>query len=143
MPHISKTKLSQKHLDSLYNELIMTLERSTKKMKTKQVLDQLLTHTEKIMLTKRLGAIALLSKDTPVHDVANALWMSPSTINRMSIRFENKRYDSIIKNGLGKKDIWSILEEILTIGGSLPSKTDKNRWRGFNKAIRDEKLKKN
>ncbi len=141
MPHISKRKLEQRHLDHLYNELICTLERATNKMKTKQVLGQFLTHTEKIMLTKRLAAIAMLSKNVPVYDVANALSMSPSTIDRMSLKFENHKYDFVIKNGLGKKDIWSILEDILTLGGNLPFKTDKNRWRALNKSVRDEKLK--
>jgi Trp operon repressor len=141
MPHISKRKLEDKHLDNLYNELVLTLDRGSKKIKTKQVLNQLLTKTEKVMFSKRLAIIAMLSKEIPVYDIANALNMSPATVSRMSVRFENNKYDLIIKEGLGKKDIWQIIEEILTTGGSLPFKTDKNRWRGLQRSVHNQKLK--
>lgn len=142
MPHISKIKLKKDHSDKLYFELLRTFERSFKQGKTKPVFDQFLTDTEKLMFAKRLAIIALLSRGASSVDIAKFLSVSPSTVEKMTLKFEHRNYDAIIKDGLGKNDIWKILEQIFTVGGLVPSRVGRDRWQKLNKDMYDNKLMK-
>lgn len=92
------------------------------------------------MLAKRLAVIALLSKGASVLTISEVLGMSPSTVDKMLLKYEYKSYNHIIKFALGKKDIWNILESIFTAGGLVPPMVGKNRWKKINEIIRDQEL---
>lgn len=140
MPHISKRKLSKVHFNRLVLELIRSLERSFKQDKTKSVFFEFFTYTERAMLAKRLGVIAMLSRGVSTSAIAEVLRMSPSTVDRMSLKRERGKYDGIIKYALGKKDIWDIINNILTAGGLMPPRAGGQRWRRFNKSVYDDNL---
>ena len=80
------------------------------------------------MFAKRLAVIAMLSKDISTYAIAKALCMSPSTVERMSLNYEDSKYASIERYALGKKDIWEIIESILTVGGIMPPRAGYHRW---------------
>lgn len=113
MPHISKQKIEKKYLDNLYTELVHSFERFSKKTKTRPVLNEFFTATEKVMFSKRLAVVALLSREVPLSKISKALGMSPVTIDLMSVKYESGRYDQLVKEALGKKDIWDILENLI------------------------------
>ncbi|MBI2674099.1 MAG: helix-turn-helix domain-containing protein [Candidatus Zambryskibacteria bacterium] len=140
MPHISKRKLSKKYFNKLVLELIRSLERSFKKSETKPVFYEFFTYTERAMLAKRLTVIAMLSRGVSNYTIADALHMSPSTVERMFLKYERGKYKAIIKYALGIKDIWEIVNDILTIGGFIPPRVGGKRWRKFDKLIYDQKL---
>ena len=140
MPHISKRKLSKEHFNKLVLELIKSLERSFKKSETKAVFYEFFTYTERAMLAKRLAVIAMLSQEVSNYAISEVLHMSPSTVEKMSLRYERGKYDGIIKYALGKKDVWEIIDNILTIGGFMPPRVGGKRWRRFDKSIYDQKL---
>ncbi|KKQ87941.1 MAG: hypothetical protein UT09_C0007G0024 [Parcubacteria group bacterium GW2011_GWF2_38_8] len=128
MPHISSKKLKKEHLQKLYNEFSSALEKSAKKSWIKFFLGDFLTHTEKIMLAKRFAVIYLLSKNIPITYIAETLCMSPTTIFRMSFRYDIGKYSSLLKIiETQNKDIWTILEKILKAG--LPPRTGRGRWK--------------
>ena len=77
MPHISKRKLEDKYVKDLFLEIVSVFEKAGKRGELKEVLRELLTSTEKIMLAKRLAVISMLSQNIPVHDIALSLAMSP------------------------------------------------------------------
>ena len=85
MPHVSKRKLDEKYVQDLFLEIVSVFEKAGRRGELRQVLSQLLTPTEKIMLAKRLAVISMLSQDIPIHDIAGSLSMSPSTIDIMSL----------------------------------------------------------
>ena len=128
MPHVSSKKLKKEHLQKLYNEFSIALEKSAKKSWAKIFLNDFLTHTEKIMLAKRFAVIYLLSKDVPDSYISEALGMSPATIARMSLKFEIGKYSSLL-NAIKdeNKDMWTILEKILRAG--LPPIAGRGRWK--------------
>lgn len=132
MPHISKRKLSDGDLIRLNKELVRSFERSFKNLKTKSVFDQFFTGTEKIMFMKRLAVIAMLENKVSSYMISEALGMSPSTTNRMALKYELGKYDQVIKEALGKKDIGTIIELILSGGGIMPPIVGGNRWRNSN-----------
>ena len=88
MPHVSSKKLKREHLQKLYNEFSIALEKSAKKSWLKFFLDDFLTHTEKIMLAKRFAVIFLLSNRVPVSYIAESLHMSETTIFRMYNKYD-------------------------------------------------------
>ena len=140
MPHISKRKLNKEHFNKLVLELIKSLERSFKKGETKSVFYEFFTYTERAMLAKRLAVIAMLSKKISSYAVAETLHMSPSTVDRMSLKYKHGKYEAIIKYALGKEDIWETINQILTIGGLMLPKVGGKRWRKLDKSIYDQKL---
>src|SRR3989344_423690 len=128
MPHVSSKKLKKEHLQKLYNEFSSALEKSARKSWIKFFLNDFLTHTEKIMLAKRFAVIYLLSQDVPASYIAEALCMSPSTIFRMSLKYDIGKYSSLLKTIREEnKDIWKIFEKILRAG--LPPIAGRGRWK--------------
>jgi len=110
MPHISSKKLKKEHLQKLYNEFSSALEKSAKKSWI------------------RFAVIYLLSKNIPITYIAETLCMSPTTIFRMSFRYDIGKYSSLLKIiETQNKDIWTILEKILKAG--LPPRTGRGRWK--------------
>jgi len=140
MPHISKRKLEDKYVKDLFLEIVSVFEKAGKRGELKEVLRELLTSTEKIMLAKRLAVISMLSQNIPVHDIALSLAMSPSTTDIMSLRFEVGSYDHVIKSGLKKTDIVDIINMIQTVGGLMPLRSGKGRWKSLDDSLRRERI---
>ncbi|OGI61086.1 hypothetical protein A2814_01980 [Candidatus Nomurabacteria bacterium RIFCSPHIGHO2_01_FULL_38_19] len=128
MPHISSKKLKKEQLQKLYNEFGIALEKSARKSWTKFFLGDFLTRIEKIMLAKRFAVIYLLSKEVPSSYISEALFMSPTTISRMSLKYNTGKYSSLLKVIRREdKNIWGILEKILRAG--LPPRAGRGRWK--------------
>ena len=142
MPHISQKKLDPKHLGNLQRELIRSFERASMNIKTTGVFHEFFTRTEKIMFAKRLAVISMLQKGISHYMISQALGMSPSTIERLALRYEQGKYEHLIKEALGKKDIWTIIENILYLDGIMPPKYGQGRWRMLDRQIYKNKLKK-
>lgn len=126
MPHISSRKLKKENLQKLYNEFSIALEKSAQKSWIKFFLNDFLTRTEKIMLAKRFAVIYLLSKDVPNSYIAEVLYMSPATISRMSVKYDNGKYSSLLK-AIKNENIWRVFEKILRAG--LPPIAGRGRWK--------------
>jgi|SRR3990167_3896052 len=141
MPHVSNRKLNDKHSEALYKEFIRSLERCFDDEKGLYVLGQFFTRTEREMFAKRFAVIAMLDKRMPVSVIAKVLKMSPVTIETMAAKYEAGRYEWVLKSALGKKDIWEIIESIITVGGVMPPKTGKGRWKHWDKSIRKQTLR--
>ncbi|PIQ66266.1 MAG: hypothetical protein COV96_02520 [Candidatus Zambryskibacteria bacterium CG11_big_fil_rev_8_21_14_0_20_42_18] len=139
MPHVSKRKLEEQHLRDLFLETVSVFERAGKRGELKQVLGQLLTPTEKVMLVKRLAVIAMLSQNIPIHDIADDLSMSPSTVDIMSLKFETENYSYIVERGLKETDIKDIVRMIQTVGGVMPPR-GKGRWKYLDDSLRKDRI---
>ncbi|MFA4975613.1 MAG: Trp family transcriptional regulator [Candidatus Paceibacterota bacterium] len=128
MPHVSSKKLKKETQNKLYGEFGKAFEKSARKSGTKFFLGDLLTKTEKIMLAKRFAVIYLLSQKVPVSYIAESLGMSPTTIFKMSLKYDIGKYSSLLKTiKQEEKDIWDILEKILKAG--LPPRCGRGRWK--------------
>lgn len=129
MPHVSSKKMKKETLNKLYGEFGKALEKSARKSGAKFFLGDLLTKTEKIMMAKRFAVIYLLSQKVPVSYIAESLGMSPTTIFKMSLKYDIGKYSLLLKTleGKDKSDIWEILEKILKAG--LPPRAGRGRWK--------------
>ena len=77
MPHISPKKLDIEVLKKLSDQLFKTLQKASDKRALKYLGSELFTHTEKIMLAKRLATILLLDSEVPQHVISERLHLSP------------------------------------------------------------------
>lgn len=128
MPHISSKKLKRETLNKLYDQFGKALEKSTYRSGAKLFLNDLLTHTEKIMLAKRFAVIYLLAQDIPTSYIAESLGMSYTTILKMSLKYDIGKYSALLKTiEKERTDIWKILEKILRAG--LPPIAGRGRWK--------------
>jgi len=140
MPHISKRKLEEKFVKDLFLEIVSVFEKAGRRGELKRVLGELLTPTEKIMFAKRLAVISMLAQNIPIHVIADNLSMSSSTIDIMSLRFEVGSYSHVVENGLKKTDIVDIINMIQTVGGIMPPRSGKGRWKSLDNSLRRERI---
>ena len=130
MPHVSKKQLDKETFEKIFRKLIAVLERAQNQKKLTPILDELLTETEKIMLAKRLAIVLMLSGNTPQHRISEALFVSPSTVTRISLGIEIGKYDLI--RSISKKDrvdLEKIIWLLLTAGGIMPPRVGRKYWR--------------
>lgn len=130
MPHISSRKLKKEQFEKIYEKLALIFNNAGKSKKSRLILDEFLTTTEKIMLAKRLAIIFMLNEKVSIHYISEALKVSPSTVDRISLKHQFGEYRHISE--LTKKnrpEIWDILKILILIG--LTPKYGKNRWKWF------------
>lgn len=130
MPHISKKKLRKKTFNKLFHKLLLTFDNAHKEHSFGLIVHELFTNTEKIMLTKRLIIILLLSKEIPQHRIVDMLHVSPSTVAKMSLLVEIGKYNSIIKVASRKRvGFLDLIEFLLRGGGIMPPIAGRGRWK--------------
>ena len=130
MPHVSHIKLKKEQFEKIYKKLAFVFDSAGKNQKSKLILDEFLTSTEKIMLAKRLAIIFMLNEKISIHHISEALFVSSSTVNRISLKYDIGKFahmSEIAKNN--KADVWEILKTLILIG--LTPKVGKNRWKWF------------
>jgi Trp operon repressor len=129
MPHISSKKLDSKLSEKIFDKLLVVLGQAQNKNLLSLVVNELFTHTEKIMFAKRIAVILMLDNNIPQHRITELLKMSPSTIAKMSLKIEMGKCDAILKvSKRGKIDIEKLVWNILTAGGIMPPKVGKRYW---------------
>jgi len=130
MPHVSQRKLKKEQFEKIYEKLALIFDNTGKNKGSKFILEEFLTPTEKIMLSKRLAIIFMLNEKISIHYISDALLVSPSTVERMSLRHQFGEYSHI--SDIAKKnkpEIWEILKILILIG--LTPRAGKNRWKWF------------
>lgn len=80
MAQISKRNIDQKKLTRIYDLFLDLLLSISDKKEADEVLSELLTSTEKTMITKRVACFYLLIKKVPTHEIEDTLKLSTSTV---------------------------------------------------------------
>lgn len=84
MPQVSKNQLDPKTKAQIDNDFYRTLIGLKSRGEARDFLEGLLTPTEKIMLSKRLGIAILLARGLPYRTIMDILKVSNATIGRVS-----------------------------------------------------------
>jgi Trp operon repressor len=139
MPHVSLKKLDDKYFAELYSQLIKVFNTAGSSYKSDELMKEILTETEKVMLTKRLVMVCMLYEGISQSFIADTLLASPSTVERVALKYEIGRF-KYLSHILHKneKTIFSILEEF--IRNSVLAQTGKRRMRWMEKI--EQKYKK-
>ncbi len=130
MTHISKRKLKSGIGAKLDRNLSAFLSYGNSSRRA-AVLKEFLTTTERIMLGKRLLILVLLKRGASVYEIEKLLGISPSTVARFNLKFEQGSFAGASKSvetlflqkGLGK-----ILRDLETLF-SIPFKARKMSFR--------------
>lgn len=135
MPHISKNKLSKNDFEKIYDQMIVVFDTAGNKRKSDSLLRELLTPTEKVMFAKRLAILCMIDDKISEHYISYILSVSPSTVSRISLQYEQNLYpyiSEIIRKN--KQTIWDSLEK--TIRESSLRYTGRKRWAWLNELER-------
>lgn len=81
MTQISKRKIDKNKLNNIHNLFLHLFIRLYDKSEVEELLSELLTETERIMISKRLACFYLLLKGLSNEEISNALKMSTSTVS--------------------------------------------------------------
>lgn len=93
MPHISKHKLTRETSKKIYRELRVLLAQTGKG--NMEILNDLFTETERLMLAKRCAVILLVERGVSYYAIWNSLKVSPSTVQRLARECEEGNHQSV------------------------------------------------
>jgi uncharacterized protein YerC len=119
MPHVSTRTLQRKTFKHISKDLTVLIASLRSKNEIKTFLGELLTPTERVMLTKRLAIIFMLKKDYSFEIIWRTLHVSPSTVARFWKETKRHSYPTIskqIKNEKAREEFWNSLEHTLLAG---------------------------
>ena len=135
MTNISKNSLPEKDLIGLYRQMdkfIAKLDATS----SAYFLSELLGKEERIMIAKRLAAVAMYAENNTPYRVWQLLNVSPTTAERIHLDFENGRYRHTValmkKNKQDYEEFWEALEVILRAG--MPAR-GRGRWKSVLKSF--------
>ena len=125
MPHISKRLLEKENFKDIYNQLYKIINHVVRSGKTKIIINEILTKTERIMISKRLAIIVMIERGESAYAIEKMLKISPSTVTRMSYYYENGKYDKLIAEIKKEKSFWNQITKI------IPPRVGRNRFKNF------------
>ena len=146
MPQVSKYPLPEELYDRIFELLLKVIASSFSKNEASELLEDLLTPTEKIMLAKRLSIAVLLLKDYPYDSIQEILRVSRSTVadvNR-SLKYKGKGYKKFAKRILKEEktaEFWEKVED-LVLGTLSKGGKGTGSWRYLHHEAKKKRRKK-
>lgn len=144
MAQVSKYPISQSVYEQIFNLLLKIFSDSCTKTEANNLLEDLLTPTERIMLAKRLAIALLLSKKYQYQDISKILRVSKGTIAmiNLSLKFTGKGYKYFIDKVLREEKLQEIWENIeKTILNTMSSGKGSHTWRYLRNELSNKKKK--
>lgn len=130
MPHISAKPIRRKVFLKISDQLLRLLTTPSSQKENHQLVWELLTSTERIMLAKRLALVFMINRGDSIYKIGRTLKVSSSTAARFERQMEAGRYRHLLR-WLEKNQpvktlaIDKVLDQILF--GILPPRVGKNR----------------
>lgn len=114
MAQISKYEVNERVLDRLQCLFFDVVAKQNSINTFMSILDDLLSPTEKIMLSKRIGIIYLLEKGVTIDRISKALHISTSTVAQYILRFRNKKslINQIVKKVIQREKVKGAIEDV-------------------------------
>jgi len=125
MPHVSKQLLQKEKFGEIHKQLLKVVSTLSRTGSAKIIFNELLTKTEKLMLAKRLAVIVMIDQGESIYGIENTLKVSPSTVARMSLSHEARKYFELLKEIRKQNSFWIQLEKI------IPPRVGRNRFKNF------------
>ncbi|MBI2639944.1 MAG: hypothetical protein HYW90_03615 [Candidatus Sungbacteria bacterium] len=133
MPHVSRNKLDKETLRSLHDRFIELLAGTTHQGDLNDILSDLLTKTERIMIAKRLAIVVMLYKGYPFGIISRTLKVSEATISVMKDRMDRggggfEKAVVLLEKDRKLEMLFAKLDRIIRLF-ALPPIAGKGRWR--------------
>ena len=97
MPHVSRHTPVRKVSDKIFDKLIERVTSKGSVHERKSFLLNLLTPTERIMLSKRFAIIYMLQKGYSFDAIQELLRVSPSTIARLWVSVQKGKHQDVVR----------------------------------------------
>ena len=135
MPQISRYPLSSETRQRVYDIFLSSLANLKNKDDVEELLESLLTPTERLMVAKRISVAFLLHKGLDYREISRLLKVSTGTVSRVAYWFRTHHgYEKVIKRVLAKEG----LEEIFDNFGDIFLLPGKGRnWKALAEARRE------
>ena len=143
MARVSKEKLKKKVLEQINFRLIDTVSKLETNSSTKDFINDLLGEEEKIVLAKRLAIIFMLQENISWYRISRLLKVSPSTVRKVAIDIDFKKYENILKivrQKKNKKTFWDGMDLVLKMG--IPSIVGAGQWNLLDELYEKYQIKK-
>ncbi|MBI4973765.1 helix-turn-helix domain-containing protein [Candidatus Roizmanbacteria bacterium] len=116
MAQISRYEVKEEVLDRLQCLFFDVVAKQHSKENFLTLLNELLSPTERIMLSKRIGIIYLLEKGVAIHRICKALHMSTSTVAQYILRFRDKKslINQIVKNVIQREKVKGAIKDVFS-----------------------------
>ena len=88
---VSKKYISKERIDRIYKLLFNLLIKINNKEQAKQILSELLTSTEQLMIAKRIACYYLISSNLTIAEISDILKLSTSTVFYFRINYKNNK----------------------------------------------------
>lgn len=133
MTQVSKYPISKTIADRIFELFLKSLVKIHNQQEADQFISDLLTPTEKIMLSKRLAIALLLQKNYDYRTIQKTIRVSAPTITsvNMAIRYGSEGYRNLLNKILKEEKLVSMIEESISKVLSLPAQAKKGgtAWR--------------
>lgn len=144
MAQVSKYPISQAVYEQIFELLLKVFSDSSSKEEASNLLNDLLTPTEKIVLSKRLAVALLLSKKYLYEDIKKILRVSQPTIAlvNMTLKYKGKGYKHFSEKILKEekiREIWEGIEE--TVLKTLSTGKGSGTWRYLHHELKNKQNK--
>lgn len=134
MVRLNQNELTGRQLEDLFRQFSKLLSVSSDK-DVNVLLEKLLGPEERIMLSKRLAIAVLLEKNYSYNQIADVLHVSVSTVSKLDNRLRTDEIKKIVnvvkKDKITYNGVAKLIENLLTVGGIMPSRTGLDRYRGM------------
>lgn len=135
MPHVSRKKLKRKVFVKIGEQLADIINKTSSPKEIWWFLNELLTTTELIMLSKRLALMFMLKKGYSFSVIQKTLKVTPQTVLRFWYKTRKPSYKTAVEKMSEEKpskSFWKELEELLFF---LPPKHGPGRWKMAERAM--------
>ena len=129
MVQVSKNKLPKDILNKLFNLFFETLGKKYDKNEFQEIINDLFSETEQVMLIKRIAIIYLLLKNIDYTTISSSLKVSAGTISKFSLLVNQDRgIVKFLKEKLFKEKIGDFFDDIFYELFARPGKYGTN-WK--------------
>ncbi|MEK7547052.1 MAG: Trp family transcriptional regulator [Patescibacteria group bacterium] len=124
--------------ENVWSKFLDNIEKASSKKEIAELLDNLLSSNEKILISKRLAAMALIKNGKSYREIGKILWISPGTVSALkksvylAANYKSNRYYAGKNRNEKIKRIKEIPPQTIFdywINFPIPKKTGKGRWK--------------
>ena len=145
MSQVSKYPISKNIADRIFEIFLTTFTHLKNKDEADQFISDLLTPTEKIMLSKRLAISFLLERNYDYRTIQKTLKVSTGTITsvNMSRKLGSEGYKKVVAKIMKKEALVKILEDSVIKLLSIPSALERGAgtWTYLKDQAKNKKFK--
>lgn len=133
MTQVSRYPISKAIADRIFEIFLKSLVKIHNQEEADQFISDLLTPTEKIMLSKRLAIALLLKKDYDYRAIQETIKVSAATVAsvNMMIKYGSKGYINLLNKILKEEKLINLMEEAVSKILTFPAQATKGgmAWR--------------